>query len=525
MKLHLQVLLLAAISSVVVTAAEYQSQKTAVPLSVFEERYAIDYPEQLLEAGTDYAYGGGGGNVYFIQYTFDDGVTHLVRVPQSHEGVELTRLVGRRVQITTSFPLTFTHGSILFDPRKEYPVLEETESRLLVAVPGEIEPIEVDTNRFRLKRQLVFQKEPTLRAPETEAGKTGLNAYLESHPPLEELPVLKNDVDGICLVEAAESSGTGFLFGMGGRVYCITNHHVLGDGSNLKLVTADDRRFTPVHFEIAADRDLARILLKEAPACFQSFGEAKMQETIHTLGNSGGEGVVTFDEGKVIGFAPTVIELNSDFIKGNSGSPVLNEANEVIGVATYLVAADEGEDNWVTEKTRFVKARRFATRFTEDIEWVAMDSKSMRSGHQAFEGHFVYIDEMIKLLWTFAPKPDAQMVESSCTNLNLRSWIRQTNMMNKNFGAQEQAIRYTTQVQYDVGIEMLAADRLAGYNLQIQRLNLLTKRQLMQLQRDARRLPEVGCYPEQIKELETQYKILIDGLELTSRYLAESTPF
>ncbi|MFQ3271649.1 MAG: S1-C subfamily serine protease, partial [Lentimonas sp.] len=41
-----------------------------------------------------------------------------------------------------------------------------------------------------------------------------------------------------------------------------------------------------------------------------------------------------------------------------SGSPVLNEADEIVGVATYITSADAGEENWVTKETRFAKARR-----------------------------------------------------------------------------------------------------------------------------------------------------------------------
>ena len=53
--------------------------------------------------------------------------------------------------------------------------------------------------------------------------------------------------------------------------------------------------------------------------------------TVH--GNSGGGGVVTRIQGKVLGVGPNLVEVDAEFVQGNSGCPILSDSLEVVGVA------------------------------------------------------------------------------------------------------------------------------------------------------------------------------------------------
>ena len=90
-------------------------------------------------------------------------------------------------------------------------------------------------------------------------------------------------------------------------------------------------------------------------------------ETITILGNSDGRGVVTEIRGHILGVGPQQIEVDAPFVVGNSGSPVLNRAGRVVGVASYLRNFRDNAD-WSKKNTRYNGIRRFALRLS-GIRW------------------------------------------------------------------------------------------------------------------------------------------------------------
>ena len=93
-------------------------------------------------------------------------------------------------------------------------------------------------------------------------------------------------------------------------------------------------------------------------------------ESIAILGNSDGRGVVTEIRGHILGVGPQQIEVDAPFVIGNSGSPVLNRAGRVVGVASYLRNCRDNSD-WSKKNTRYNGIRRFAIRLS-GIRWIAM---------------------------------------------------------------------------------------------------------------------------------------------------------
>lgn len=172
----------------------------------------------------------------------------------------------------------------------------------------------------------------------------------------------------VVLVSTDYGRGTGFVTKMGGTNYVVTNAHVLEGARRVELRTLDNVKLTPVRLDLANDRDLARMQITEAqqPA-LAIAGDVSMGQKITVLGNSEGAGVITRLTGQVKGVGPKEVEVDAPFVGGNSGSPILDAAGKVLGVATYLKQA--GTTNWTTQGTPFVDVRRFGCRLQETIEW------------------------------------------------------------------------------------------------------------------------------------------------------------
>ena len=85
-------------------------------------------------------------------------------------------------------------------------------------------------------------------------------------------------------------------------------------------------------------------------------------------------------EGTINGVGAYEIEVDVPFVGGNSGSPILDNNGDVIGLATYATLRKDPSD-WVKVGTRFNDVRRYAVTFTS-IEWETVDW--MRYSQQAF---------------------------------------------------------------------------------------------------------------------------------------------
>jgi hypothetical protein len=189
----------------------------------------------------------------------------------------------------------------------------------------------------------------------------------------ESLPIDNPDFQSIknslFLVKTDLSAGTAFLVELDGRVWLLTNRHVLlGAGS----ITARDSSGTPIRLgqlEVCDDRDLARFLIEKTsrPALTLEQNEPTIGDSVTVCGNSEGADLVAQVLGKVNGVGPTEIEVDAGFVSGNSGSPILNDKGRVIGVATYVTYGARGDASLLG--TRFAGVRRFGLRVADNMKW------------------------------------------------------------------------------------------------------------------------------------------------------------
>jgi len=199
---------------------------------------------------------------------------------------------------------------------------------------------------------------------------TGFALFLALGP-----PAVADPTESIILINTDRGRGTGFTCTINGTNYIVTNVHVLEGAKQFKFTTANRSNLVGSRLEVARDRDLARIQLDKPVAALKlAPALPKIGDPITVLGNSEGMDTITKLDGKVEGLGPNTIEVNAQFVGGNSGSPILSASDEVLGVATFVAKA--GFTNWVNEGTRFDKPRRFGVRL-QDVQWLAVTPQQL----------------------------------------------------------------------------------------------------------------------------------------------------
>jgi hypothetical protein len=144
------------------------------------------------------------------------------------------------------------------------------------------------------------------------------------------------------IVKGSNGSGSGFLCREGNQTWLFSNIHVVAKIKDAVVTRLDGVTIVPGAAVLAAGRDVARFALSDPPArpleAITDFdAEVHIGDDVVVLGNSGGGGVVTSLRGKVMGVGPDRVEVSSQFIPGNSGSPIIHvRTGKVIGMATYL---------------------------------------------------------------------------------------------------------------------------------------------------------------------------------------------
>ncbi|MCK5849822.1 MAG: trypsin-like peptidase domain-containing protein [Kiritimatiellae bacterium] len=168
--------------------------------------------------------------------------------------------------------------------------------------------------------------------------------------------------------------GSGFVVDMDGKKYLVTNQHVIDCCDSINIRTLSNERIIPVSTEVSKSLDLIRMeITNNIPALRIKKDNPDIGDKITVYGNSDGGGVVTRIQGKVLGVGPNLVEVDAEFVQGNSGCPILSESLEVVGVASYATLFKDPED-WLSKDTRFQEVRRYGYRFAA-AEWGSIEIK------------------------------------------------------------------------------------------------------------------------------------------------------
>ena len=198
----------------------------------------------------------------------------------------------------------------------------------------------------------------------------------------------------LAIIKTGNGAGTGFLVKMDGKVWLVTNEHVLRGGVPFSATLPDGRslKFSPT-IEVAANRDLARLLVEGDYEALEWFPEpAKRNQKVYVYGNSDGGGVLTDLDGRVSGVGNDRIEVTVSFVHGNSGSAVLDSKGRVLAVATYATRRNDPKD-WVSKGTRFNDGavRRFGVRLN-GVKWEKVPWKTYAEGARALNECDMFLD-------------------------------------------------------------------------------------------------------------------------------------
>ncbi|MGI5887151.1 MAG: S1C family serine protease [Syntrophomonadaceae bacterium] len=162
---------------------------------------------------------------------------------------------------------------------------------------------------------------------------------IDSRPAVVGITVVKKDM--VPSVSRSTSYGTGFNIDPQGVI--ITNRHVVEGAQSVQINFDDDKQIVSDSIELMDGADLAVIKLKETNLPYLPLGDqpAEPGETVTIIGNPRGVSRVAV-RGTVKEYysgsdsAPLVFSIEALIEPGSSGSPVLNEKAQVVGIVYAL---------------------------------------------------------------------------------------------------------------------------------------------------------------------------------------------
>ena len=142
----------------------------------------------------------------------------------------------------------------------------------------------------------------------------------------------------VVTINTNSGKGTGFAVSADG--YIITNEHVIDDALTITVVFPDDQLYKAQVVESYENYDLALLKIDAENVPYLKLANTsdfKQNEHVYFIGNPLAFSGIA-NEGKILGYTsatgitPDIIMMNAPVYRGNSGSPVINNAGEVIGV-------------------------------------------------------------------------------------------------------------------------------------------------------------------------------------------------
>jgi len=146
------------------------------------------------------------------------------------------------------------------------------------------------------------------------------------------------------------SLGSGFIIDKAG--YIVTNHHVIKDADQVKVILQDDQEYDAKIIGADPVTDLALIKIDAKnlkPLKFGSSQNARVGSWVVAIGSPFGleqtvtAGIVSA-KGRIIGSGPydDFIQTDASINPGNSGGPLLNMDGEVVGINTAIIKSGQG---------------------------------------------------------------------------------------------------------------------------------------------------------------------------------------
>lgn len=158
---------------------------------------------------------------------------------------------------------------------------------------------------------------------------------------------IKQYKQAVVVIETPDSKGTGFAINEGGTI--ITNHHVIEGEENVTVAFPEDGLHNGEIVATFPDADLAIIETNGEDMPHLNLADETTfveNEEIYFIGNPLRFNGIA-NEGTIIGYTQLsswenpVLMIQAPVYRGNSGSPIINQDGEVIGVIFATMEHDE----------------------------------------------------------------------------------------------------------------------------------------------------------------------------------------
>jgi len=247
-----------------------------------------------------------------------------------------------------------------------------------------------------------------------------------------EMGVALNDVSKalVTITTSSNAAGTGFIIKEpDGTLYLYTNQHVIRGCSKFTAKTFAGQTLKPTGFQVSATRDIVRFPLAteglDPTAALELANSVAAEDPVAVFGNSGGAGVFTSIYGKVLGVGPDRLEVSAKFVPGNSGSPVINKAKKVVGIATYATMKAKKTD-WTVQGTRFCDVRRFAFKIDENVKWVPTKWTAYQKIDAQINADKKTLQDVFEVAVLWVRKP-YDKISKECKQMDLKIWVSNHN--------------------------------------------------------------------------------------------------
>lgn len=198
--------------------------------------------------------------------------------------------------------------------------------------------------------------------------------------------------DVVLFIEGDQSVGTGFIGSSGGKKYVYTTAGVLSGNTKLTIRNSAGTSFKKFgDLEAAENADLVRMEImeevKDSLELYPAQPSLQINQKIAALGAGDGDGMITVEEGLLLGTSAETLEVDAEKNKGNNGGPIVDIATgKVVGL---LTRTSYGQDSVWSDGTRQGKARRFACRLDRDWVWKPMKVAKFLADGKALDDHLV----------------------------------------------------------------------------------------------------------------------------------------
>lgn len=213
-------------------------------------------------------------------------------------------------------------------------------------------------------KYIVFCSDDEDESPKTEKQEASDSSKAKKEP--KEMLLNEKFLRSLVTVEGKKGTGSGFIVNLNGKKTLITNIHVVFNNTEIAFRDINNNLVPVTNMYLSSERDIFIADVEDGfdiPALEMEtdISLVKMGSAVAVFGNSQGSGVNTEIKGKLLGAGGRTIEIDTPFVAGNSGSPIILQTNgKVLGVATYVTYKS---GDWSDFDSSFVyKPRRFAQR-------------------------------------------------------------------------------------------------------------------------------------------------------------------